>query len=143
VKAVGWLRAAAVVGALFAAGHTRGMPWTPVKDGAAAAVLDAMKAVPISMAGAQHSYWDYYQGFGISISVYLLALAVLLWQLAALARQDARRLRPLLLTVAAAYAAVGVIAWQYIFMVPLLFSGVIVVCILVACVLAGRAAPPA
>lgn len=132
------LRIGAVIGALFAAGHTRGMPWTPVKDGPAAAVLDAMKTVPVSMAGTQHSYWDYYQGFGLSITVYLFALAVALWQIAALARQDARRLRPLLLTLALAYSAAGIIGWQYIFVVPLVFSGVIVACILAAWVLAGR-----
>jgi len=133
------LRIAAVIGLLFAAGHSRGAPWTPVKDGPAAALLDGMKSLQLDVMGARHSYWDFYQGFGLSISVYLLMLAVLLWQLAALARQDARRLRPLLLTLAVAYLAAGVLAWQYIFALPMAFCGAIAVCILAAWWRAGAA----
>jgi len=133
------LRIAALIGLLFAAGHSRGAPWTPVKDGPAAAVLDGMKSLQLRVMGAQHSYWDFYQGFGLSISACLLALALLLWQLAALAKQDARRLRPLMLTLAAGYLAVGILGWLYIFVLPLVFGGAVVLCILAAWWRAGRA----
>lgn len=133
------LRIAALIGLLLAAGHSRGAPWTPVKEGPAAALLDSMKSLQMTVMGARHSYWDFYQGFGFSLSACLFMMALLLWQLASLAKQDARRLRPLLLTLAAGYAAVGILGWQYIFVLPLLFSGAIVLCILAAWWRAGRA----
>ena len=134
------LRIAALIGLLSAAGHSRGAPWTPAKDGPAAALLDNMKSLQMNVMGARHSYWDFYQGFGLSVGVYQFMLALLLWQFAALARQDARRLRPLLLTLAAGYLVAGVLAWQYIFVLPLVFSGAIVLCILAAWWRAGRGA---
>lgn len=137
------LRIAALIGLLFAAGHSRGAPWTPVKDGPAAAVLDGMKSLQLQVMGARHSYWDFYQGFGLSISACLFAMALLLWQLATLAKQDARRLRPLLLTLAAGYLAVGILGWRYIFALPLVFSGAVALCILAAWWRAGRAAQAA
>lgn len=134
------LRVAALIGLLFAAGHSRGAPWTPVKDGPAAALLDSMKSLQLQVMGAQHSYWDFYQGFGFSISACLFVLALLLWQLAALAKHDARRLRPLMLTLAAGYLAVGILGWLYIFALPLVFGVVVAACILAAWWRAGRAA---
>ncbi|HZR36609.1 MAG TPA: hypothetical protein VFA75_14650 [Nevskia sp.] len=132
------LRIAAALGLLLAAGHSRGAPWTPVRDGPAAILLGSMQSLQMNVMGARHSYWDFYQGFGLSISACLFAMALLLWQLAALARQDARRLRPLLLTLAAGYLAVGILGWCYIFVLPLVFGAAIALCILAAWWQAGR-----
>ena len=133
------LRIAALIGLLFAAGHSRGAPWTPVKDGPAGVLLESMKSLQLEVMGARHSYWDFYQGFGLSISACLFVLALLLWQLAALARQDARRLRPLMLTIAAGYLAVGILGWLYIFVLPLVFGVLVAALILAAWWRAGRA----
>jgi hypothetical protein len=61
-------------------------------------------------------------GFGYTLSVSQVMLAILLWQLATLARTDARRLRPLIAVIALATAVSGVIAWRFIFPMPGLLS---------------------
>ena len=127
-----WLRAASIIGLLFAAGHTLGAPWTPATGGAAAGVVEAMKRVHFSAMGSDATYWGFYVGFGLSITCYLLALAVITWQVAALAGSDARRMRPMILTLAALYAAVGVLAWMYFFAAPLVLAIFVVACLLVA-----------
>jgi hypothetical protein len=132
------LRIASVIAFLFAAGHSRGAPWTPSKDAAALAVVAAMKSFHLTVMGTDRTYWDFYYGFGLCIAVYLFALALILWQLGTLARHDAARLRPLMLTLAATHVVAGCLAGAFIFPLPALFGAAIFVCIAVAWFLAGR-----
>jgi hypothetical protein len=136
-----WLRAASIVAMLFAAGHTLGAPWTPATGGAAAGVVDAMKAVHFTAMGSDATYWRFYYGFGLSITGYLLALALITWQIAALARSEARRLRAIILTLASLYAAIGVLSWMYFFAAPLVLAVIVFVCLLVAFGCARRSGP--
>lgn len=136
-----WLRAASVVAFLLAVGHTLGAPWTPAHGAAAAGVVEAMKSVHFQAMGGDATYWHFYYGFGLSITCYLLALAILTWQIAAHARSEARRLRTLILTLAALYAAVGVLSWMYFFAAPLVLAAIVFVCLLLALLCARGSAP--
>jgi hypothetical protein len=136
-----WLRAASVVALLFAAGHTLGAPWTPARGAAAASVVDAMKSAHFDAMGSDATYWRFYYGFGLSITCYLLALAIITWQIATLARSETRRLRGLILTLAGLYAAIGVVSWMYFFAAPLALAAIVVVCLLVAFGCAHGTAP--
>ncbi|WP_029922759.1 LIC_13387 family protein [Nevskia soli] len=135
------LRIASILAFLFAAGHSAGAPWILIKDGPTAAFVQTMKSLPVRAMGADRTYWAFYHGFGLSISVYQLALALILWQLATLAKADAAKLRPFLLTLAAAYLAIAIITWQYFFIAPLAFSIAITLCILIAWVLSSTELP--
>jgi hypothetical protein len=126
-----WLRAAAVITAVFAILHTLGRPWTPAKDVLAQAVVASMRTVHFPAAGQQRSYWDFYQGFGFVTSVFLAVEALLLWQLAALAAAGARY-RGMALTHLGAFIALGIIAQLFIFWLPLLLSVIVSVCLLLA-----------
>jgi hypothetical protein len=75
-------------------------------------------------------------GFGYSLSVTEIMQAVLLWQLAALARTDALRVRPMIGVIALATAVCGVIAYRFIFPLPAFFSLVLVASLAVAYVVA-------
>jgi len=116
-----WLRISTVITLLFAAGHTMGglKYWSPMGDNA---VLQAMRTVHFDAMGANRSYLDFYLGFGYSLSVIQLMLAVLLWQLATLARTNALTVRPMIAVITLAVAACAVIAWRFILPVPALFS---------------------
>jgi hypothetical protein len=116
-----WLRISSVITLLFAAGHTMGglKYWSPMGDNA---VLQAMRTVHFDAMGANRSYLDFYLGFGYSLSVIPLMLAVLLWQLATLARTNALTVRPMIAVITLAVAACAVIAWRFILPVPALFS---------------------
>src|SRR5438270_3242307 len=91
---------------LFAAGHSLGGKdsWSPAGE---TDVLRAMRSVSFHAMGVDRTYLDFYNGFGWTLSIFLLLQAVLLWQVAAMAKVDPMRVRPLiasffLATIAAA-----------------------------------------
>ena len=123
-----WLRAAAVLAALYAAGHTLGHPWTATRDVMAQGVTVAMQGVHFNAAGENRSYWDFYQGFGCAISVLLALQAVLLWQLAALAR-DGQAFRVSASAHLVAFLCLGALAYRYLFALPLWLALAIAACL--------------
>ena len=62
----------------------------------------------------------------------MLMQTVLLWQMASLAHTDVAQVRPMIAVVALATLATGVIAWRFIFPVPALFSGVLLIALVAA-----------
>jgi hypothetical protein len=128
------LRIASVIALLFAVGHTMGSPWTPTEELGPASVVEAMKSVSFDVMGSNRSYWEFYFGFGVSISVYMFAQAALLWLLAALAKTQSAAVRPFVVVLLASYAANGLVAWRYFFALPLVLSVIIVVCLSLALV---------
>jgi hypothetical protein len=132
------LRIASVLTFFFCAGHTAGMPWMPAEGPEALAVVGAMKGHSFDIIGSQRSFWDFYFGFGLSISVFMFALAVLLWQIGSLAKTDAMRMRPFIATFFVAFAVNTGLAWKYIFIIPLVNSALIAVCLALAFFAAGR-----
>jgi hypothetical protein len=86
--------------------------------------------------GTTRTYWHFYVGFGLYITVLLLLQAVLLWQLASLARVDPSRVRPLLGALSLAGVVGTVVVWTFIFAVPALFSLACTACLTLAFVAA-------
>lgn len=125
------LRIASVVSFLFTIGHSLGglKTWSPIGD---TDMLTAMKTYRFDTMGVNRSYLDFYLGFGWSLSVAMLLQSVLLWQLASLARSDAARVRPMIVAFAIAALAGGIIAWQFILPVPVLFSAALLVVLVAA-----------
>lgn len=123
------VRTASILTFLYAAGHTAGMPWTPVRTETAQPVIDAMREVRFMTMGASRSYWDFYQGFGLAISALLLFQAILLWQIAPLSGKDVPGVRPIIAAQAVAFLVNLVIIARYIFFIPALFAGAIVLCL--------------
>lgn len=128
------LRIAAVIALVFAVGHTMGSPWTPVHAPGPAAVVEAMKSVSFDAMGTDRSYWEFYLGFGLSVGIYMFAQAALLWLLATLAKTRADAVRPFVAVLLVAYVANGLVAWRYFFILPLVLSVAMVVCLSLALV---------
>ena len=126
-----WLRLAAAVAALYALGHTLGHPWTAPHDLMAQGVTVAMQGVHFDAAGHSRSYWEFYQGFGFAISVLLALQAVLLWQLAALARTG-QDYRIAALAQLLAFLGLAAIAYRYLFALPLWLALTIAACLAAA-----------
>lgn len=126
-----WLRISSVLAMLLAIGHTLGgrKHWSPMADNP---VLQAMTATRFDTMGVSRSYLDFYVGFGYSLSVAQVLLAVLLWQLASLARHGAASVRPMILSIAIATLGNALIAWQFIFPLPAIMSAAILVPLAVA-----------
>lgn len=118
------LRTASIVSVLCAAGHTLGgfQAWSPAGE---TDVLRAMRSFRFDAQGVTRTYWEFYIGFGVMISVFLLVQAVLLWQLAAMSRKDPVHVRPLLGTLLMCVAANAGLSWYFFFAAPVVFGIVI------------------
>ena len=132
------LRIAAVLMFLYFAGHTAGVPWTPVEAPADIAVVDAMKSNHFPVIGVSRSYWDFYFGFGLIISAMQLLQAVVLWQLGTLAKTDAARLRPIIAAFCVSLIINAILGWMYFFAIPIVMALLIAICLLLAFVSARR-----
>ena len=75
------------------------------------------------------TYWDFYVGFGLIVSVFLLLAAVLAWQLGSLPAQTRLLLRSTAWGLAICFAAVTALNWMYFFTIPIVFSSAITVCL--------------
>ena len=133
------LRIASIVSALFAAGHTLGglQSWSPPGD---TEVLRAMRSFRFDAEGVSRSYYDFYLGFGFTITVYMLLQVVLLWQLAAIAKTEPLRARPLIASLFLTSIASAFVSWRFIFTVPVVFSAVVAACLGAALLTSRRSA---
>jgi hypothetical protein len=55
--------------------------------------------------GMTRSYWDFYFGMGLAVSIFLLLEAIVFWQLGEWAKTDAPKLRPILIVFVLGYLA--------------------------------------
>lgn len=131
------LRIASILTLLLAAGHTAGglSFWSPSGE---TEVLRAMRSFHFDAGGVSRTYLDFYLGFGFTISVYLFMQAVALWQLASIAKSDALRVRPLIGSFLLASVASAVLAWKFIFVVPVVSFTAVTVCLGLAFYAAGK-----
>ena len=138
MRSTTFLRIAAIITLLYFAGHTSGIPWTPDTGPDAVPVIEGMKNHSFDVIGSMRTYWDFYLGFGIAISLFLLLLAVVLWQLGSLAKTEALRVRPIVASFFLAFVVNTVVAWKYFFAIPMVMSAAISVCLALAFITAGR-----
>lgn len=124
-----WLKSLAVVLALFAAGHTLGTAGHGItRDPREAALFDAMRSFRFPAMGFERSYWDFYRGFAFIVSVLLVVLAAMAWQLAAVSRTDARRALPMAVTLMLGSLGLLVLGIRFFFAVPIVLSGIAAAC---------------
>jgi hypothetical protein len=136
-----WLRIASVLTFIHAVLHTIGGVFGTPAPGPQQAAVSAMKANTFLVMGATRSFWDFHMGMGLAASVSLTAEAILFWQLSSLAKTDALRLRPILITFTVAYLALSVVTWTYIFPPPSITEILIALCLIGAIVTAKSAIP--
>jgi hypothetical protein len=128
-KPVLFLRIAAILTLIHAVLHTIGGVFGKVEPGPAAVAVEAMKANQFLLMGYIRSFWDFYRGMGLTVTVFLAAEAVVFWQLGSLARTDARRLRPIVGTFLVAYAALAINSYTFFFLGPVIVEILIAACL--------------
>ena len=124
-------RIASVLLLLFAIGHTLGFRQTNPEWGVGA-LIDSMRAIHFDAQGFSRTYWDFFSAFGLFFSVFLLFAAVLAWQLAGLPAEIFARMRGTAWALAISFAAVTVLSWRYAFLIPIVFSALITICLIAA-----------
>lgn len=137
MRPAAWLRCASLANGLLFVGHTLGMPWTPDRSPQGASVVAAMKGVRFPVMGVERGYWDFYQGSGLSVSVFLLAFTVLLWQAAAISSRSPAMARPILITALGTFVGMAVLEVLYFFAAPVILTLPIIALLL--CALRGTA----
>lgn len=130
-------RVAAVLILLFDLGHSAGYPWSDPRWGVD---LVAIRSTHFEVLGFSRTYWDFYVGFGLFNSVFLLLAAILAWQLGGLPVETLRVLRVTAWALCLSFAAVTALSVMYFFTIPIVFSSVITVCLLAATLRSGKAA---
>ncbi len=128
-----WLRAAAVLQALGTVFHTMATARGAASHGPREqAVLDAMQEFHFDIMGSSRTVWDFYRGYEFSITVVFAVLAVLMWQLSNLSRDEPRRVLPLMLTILVCTILLDVLSWTYFFAGPGVMSALISLCLTLA-----------
>jgi len=140
MKSATTLRAASVASFLFFAGHTAGYPWTPSPTSLTEAIVGPMKSSAFPVMGTARTYWDFYLGFGLTVSVLLLLESVVLWCLATLVTHEPRQLRPVLLAFLVANLLQLGLVIGFFFVAPLALNVLLIACLLLA--LRGTRAVP-
>jgi len=130
------LRVASGVSLLYFIGHTMGRPWAPAKGPEANAVVEAMRLHRFDVFGMSRAYWDFYQGFGLAISVHLFVQTIVLWLLASLARSDPALARRFIALFFVGLVANAFLAWRYFFPLPTILAVAIAACLALAFVAA-------
>jgi hypothetical protein len=137
------LRSASVLALIHAALHTfGGLLSAPSHGQEEVTLLTAMKSFHMDVMGSLRTYWDFYFGFGLFLTVSLVVLAVFLWQLAALAKTEPTKARPFIGTLCAAFVAFVILSWCYFFVAPLVTEAVIAILIGLAYASSRQAAQP-
>ncbi len=121
-------RIASILILLLDLGHTAGYPWS---DPAWGVDLHTLQASHFNVLGSDRTYWNFYVGFGLSISVLLLLPALTAWQLS---MPDARRVRGVAWFLVALFAAITVLDCVFFFVIPIVFSAVITLCLAAAAI---------
>jgi hypothetical protein len=121
VKATIFVRIASVLTLVHCVLHTIGGVFGSPSHGAEEiAVVESMKAHRFGVMGSMRSYWDFFFGYGLFVSVSLLALAVWLWQLSTLTKTNAAQTLPMLKVLCLCFLGFTVISWNYFFIAPAL-----------------------
>ena len=137
MKASTFYRIAAVLLLLFAVGHTIGFRQSDPKWGVDA-LLASMRSIHFDVQGFDRTYWDFFVGSGLFVGLFLLFAAILAWQLGRLPPGTLALMRSTVWTFALCFVGVTVLSWRYFFIVPIVFSFAITVCLTAAAWLATR-----
>jgi hypothetical protein len=137
VKASILYRIAAVLLLLFATGHTLGFRQSDPSWGVDT-LLSSMRSIHFDVQGFSRSYWDLFQAAGFSVGVFYLFAAVLAWQLGGVPAGTLAIMRLTVWAFALCFAAITIVSWRFLFMLPIVFSAVITVCLGAAAWVSGK-----
>ena len=142
MKAAIYLRAAAVLTFVHGVLHTIGGVFGGIPPGPQQIAVMAMKSNVFQIMGVTRTYWDFFLGFGLFVSVNLFVQAVLFWQLGTIAKKNALEIRPIIALFAIGYLGFAFLSWRYFFSAPMTVELLIAGCLITAFILTrpGRTA---
>ena len=137
MKAPVLYRIAAVLLVLFAAGHTLGFRQSDPAWGIDP-LLASLRSIHFDIQGFSRTHWDLFVAAGFGVGVFYLFAAVLAWQLGGLPAETLAAMRVTVWALALCFAVITVVSWRYLFILPIVFSIVITVCLTSAAWLSAK-----
>ena len=127
------LRIASVLTFIHCVLHTIGGVFgSPTHGTEEIAVIETMKSHRFDFLGSMRSYWDFFFGYGLHVTVILFFLAVLFWLLGSLAKTNPSAMRPITGVFCLNFLAMTVVSWKYFFIAPAINELLIALCLAVA-----------
>jgi hypothetical protein len=124
-------RIASILLLLFAAGHTLGFRQIDPKWGVDS-LIQSMRSIHFNANGSDRTYWDFFVGFGLFVSVFMVLAAIITWQFGGLPTETLAVMRISAWGFVVCFGMVVYLSWRYFFIVPVIFSVVIFLCLAVA-----------
>ena len=140
MKASLFYRIAAVLLLLLTVGHILGFRQTDPKWGVDA-LLGSMRSIHFDVQGFNRTYWDLFVAAGYVVGVLYLFAAILAWQLGGLPAATLALMRGTAWAFALCFAAITVVSWRYLFLLPIAFSIVITLFLTAAAWLSAKQVP--
>jgi hypothetical protein len=140
MRASMFYRIAAVLLLLFAVAHTLGFRQSDPQWGVDA-LLGSMRSIHFDVQGFKRTYWDLFVAAGFAVGVFYLFAAILAWQLGGLPPATLALMRGTAWAFALCFAAITVVSWRYLFILPIALSIVITLCLTAAAWLSTRQVP--
>ncbi len=134
MKPVIFIRIAAVLTFIHAVLHTVGGVFGTISPGPEAVAAAAMKSNQFVAMGNLRTFWDFYMGMGLAVSVFLTIESVVFWLLASIARTHASQLRPVLIAFGIGYLAFAIDSYRYFFLAPVIVEILIALCLVAAAI---------
>ena len=137
MKASIFYRIAAVLLLLFAIGHTLGFRQSDPSWGVDA-LLGAMRSIHCDVPRFNRTYRDLFVAAGFSVGVFYLFAAILAGQLGGLPAATLALMSGTAWAFALCFAAITVVSWRYLLVIPIAFSIVITLCLSAAAWLSAK-----
>lgn len=127
-----WLRAASILTLIHAILHTIGGVYSPPDPGPQQIAVDAMKSNTFLLMGHTRSFWAFYHGMGLAVTIFLVVEAIVFWVIGTLVRDSRADLRDLLVVFVIGYMALAVNSLRYFFIAPVIVELLIAGCLIMA-----------
>ena len=92
-------------------------------------MIETMKTHHFNVMGSTRSYWDFFFGYGLFVTVFLLFYALILWYLGSLASRNLPWIRLILVFLFLNFMVMAIISWKYFFLAPALTEFLIALCV--------------
>jgi hypothetical protein len=130
-------RVASILLLLFAVGHTVGFRQVDPKWGVDS-LVSSMRSMRFNINGFERTYWDFFVGFGLFVTVMMVFAAIIAWQFGGLAPSTLAAMRISAWGFVASFAVLAYLSWRYFFTVPVVFSIAILLCLAAAAWVSGK-----
>jgi len=141
MKASVFYRIASVLLLLFAVAHTLAFSQSDPTWGVDA-LLSSMRSIHFDVQGFSRTYWDFFVAAGLSVGVFYLFAAILAWQLRGVPSATLALMRVTTWAFALSFAAIAVVSWRHLFMIPIAFSIAITICLTAAAWTSAKVVAP-